>query len=77
MAFKCALIMIIIIIGVKQSQLLDKVIDSDHGGVPKHLGQIADTMDEWEGSVAENLGLNLADVAGINAKYPVKLKLQA
>ena len=75
MVFKCALIMIII--GVKQSQLLDKVIDGDHGGVPKHLGRIADTMDEWEGSVAESLRLSPADVAEINAKHPGKLKLQA
>ena len=75
MVFKCALIMIII--GVKQNQLLDKVIDSDHGGVSKHLGQIADTMDEWEGSVAESLRLSPADVAGIKAAHHGKLNLQA
>ena len=60
-----------------EGQLLDQVIDSDHGGVLKHLGQIADSMDEWEGAVAESLGLRPADVAEIKHKDPKKLKLQA
>lgn len=60
-----------------EGQLLDQVIDSDHGGVPKHLGQIADSIDEWEGAVAESLGLGLAVVAGIKEKHPGKLNLQA
>ena len=57
--------------------MLDRVIDSDRGGVLKHLGQIADTMYEWEGPIVENLGLSQADVAGIKKAYPGELKLQA
>ena len=45
--------------------MLDQVLDFEHGGVLRHLGQIADSMDEWEGSVADQLGLVLADVAAI------------
>ena len=51
-------------------------MDSGNGGVSKHLGQIADTMYEWEGPVAEQLGLTLADIAAIKVKYPGELKLQ-
>ena len=65
-----------IVIGVNQSQMLDHVIDSDHGGVLKHLGQIADTMYEWEGRVADSLGLHQCDVAGIKEAHPGKLQLQ-
>lgn len=43
----------------------------------KHLGLIADSMYEWEGAIAEELGLTTADVAAINTKYPKELKLQA
>ena len=53
---------------------LDLVLDAD--GVPKHLGQIADTMYEWEGPVAEQLGLTPADVAAIKIEYPGELRLQ-
>jgi hypothetical protein len=68
---------VLIIIGVAQGQLLDQVIDGGHGGVSTHLGQIADRMDEWEGAVAENLGLHPADVAEIKEAHSGKLKLQA
>ena len=44
---------------------LDSVLDSGHGGVPKHLGQIADCMTGWEGRIADELELTLADVASI------------
>ena len=57
--------------------MLDHVIDSDHDGVSRHLGQIADTMYEWEGPVADSLGLHQADVAEIKEAHPGKLKLQA
>ena len=50
------------------------VLDTD--GVPKHLGQIADIMYEWEGPVAEQLGLTQADVAAIKTKYPNELRLR-
>ena len=42
----------------------------------KHLGQIADTMTEWEGKIAEELQLSVADVAAIKTEHPTKLKLQ-
>ena len=42
----------------KLSQVLD----------PKHRGQIADSMGEWEGRVADELGLSDADVADIKLK---------
>ena len=64
----------IIVIG--QSQILDEVIDSGHGGVLKHLGQIAHSMYEWEGPVADNLGLHQADVAKIKEACSGKLELQ-
>ena len=43
---------------------------------PKHLGQIANSMHEWEGRVADELGLTRADVARIKTKYPSNLELQ-
>ena len=52
------------------------MVDFEHGGVSKHLGQIADAMYEWEGPIAEQLELTKADIAAINKKYPGELKLQ-
>ena len=51
----------------------DQVIGND---VPLHLGQIADSMYEWEGPVAEQLGLTQADVAAIKMQHPSELRLQ-
>ena len=51
-------------------------IDFESGGVPKHLGQISNYMSEWEGKIADGLGLTPADVADIKEKHPSKLKLQ-
>ena len=45
-------------------------------GVSKHLGRIADSMYEWEGPVAEQLGLTQADIAAIKTKHPTELKLR-
>ena len=42
----------------------------------RHLGQVADKMSEWEGSIAGQLDLTPADVAAINMRYPKRLKLQ-
>ena len=42
----------------------------------EHLGQIADCMYEWEGVVADGLGLTLSDIAAIKMKYPLRLDLQ-
>ena len=53
------------------------MLDSENNGAPKHLGQIANNMYEWEGSVADHLGLSKADVAAIKTKYPKELKLQS
>ena len=55
---------------------LDEVLDSENNGVPIHLGQIAGSMSEWEGPIAEQLGLLTADVAAIKARHPGELKLQ-
>ena len=52
------------------------MIDGGYSGVSKHLGQVAESMDEWEGSVAEQLGLTPADVAEIKTAHPLNLKLQ-
>ena len=58
------------------SQRLDEEIDFENGGVSKHLGQIADSMYEWEGTVAEELGLTRVDIAVIKKKHPDELNLQ-
>ena len=58
-------------------ELLDQVLDSMNDGVSRHLGQIADSMYEWERQVAEQLGLSPADVAAIKYKHPTSLKLQS
>ena len=56
---------------------LDKVIDGDGHGVLKHLGQIADSMTEWEGRISDELNLTPADVENIHTKHPRSLKLQS
>ena len=55
---------------------LDQVLDFDNGDVPLHLGKIADSMHEWEGPVAEQLGLTLVDIAAIRTKHPLDLRQQ-
>jgi hypothetical protein len=56
---------------------LDHVLDSDNPlGVSQHLGEIADKMSEWEGSIAEYLGLTPAEIEGVKIKYPRRLSLQ-
>ena len=56
---------------------LDREIDFDSGGIPKHLGQIAYSLDKWEGQIADELGLTTADIANIKTQYPTNLKLQS
>ena len=68
--------MFYIILSAALQKNLDQVIDGGCSGVSKHLGQVAESMDEWEGSVAEQLGLTPADVAGIKTAHPLNLKLQ-
>lgn len=53
---------------------LDKEIDED--GVPKHLGQIAAFMDQWEGPISDNLGLTEAEVKNIKEECPCKPLMQ-
>ena len=52
------------------------MLDFENGGASKHLGEIADSMYEWEGPVAEQLGLTPAEIAAIKLKYPCELGLQ-
>ena len=52
------------------------MIDFEHAGVSKHLGQIAVIMREWEGKIVDELQLTPADVADIKLKHPFHLKLQ-
>ena len=56
---------------------LDLKLDSGHGGVQKHLGAIADSMDEWEGGVATALGLTKVDIANIKTEHRDNLNLQS
>ena len=51
-------------------------MDFENKDVPLHLGKIADSMYEWEGPVAEQLGLTQVDVAAIKMKHPGELRLQ-
>ena len=48
----------------------------DSGGVSKHLGQIADSMYEWAGPVADQLGLSQVDITAIKTAHPMKFNLQ-
>ena len=50
------------------SDKLSQALDFESGDIQKHLGQIADSMGEWEGRVLDELGLSEADVADINLK---------
>ena len=58
------------------SERSKQVLDFGNDGVPLHLGQIADSMYEWEGPVAEQLGLTQVDVEAIKMKHPRELRLQ-
>lgn len=55
---------------------LDREIDFENLDVPKDLGRIADSMTEWEGSVADELGLSIPDRNDIKDKNPLKPSLQ-
>ena len=52
-------------------------LDAGNDEVPRHAGQIADGMHEWEGPLSERLGLTDTDVAEIKTEHPEKLKLQS
>jgi hypothetical protein len=59
------------------NNIWNEVLDTRNGGVPLHVGMIADGMHEWEGPLSERLGLTDADVAEIKTEHPRKLKLQS
>ena len=61
---------------IGKRHLLHEEIDACNDGVSKHLGQIADSMTEWEGKISEQLLLTSADVAKIRTRHPNKLELQ-
>ena len=48
---------------------LDQKLDGDHNEVLLHLGYIAKNIPEWEGRVADNLGLSYVDVSDIKKKF--------
>ena len=58
------------------SIILLGVIQLDIEVQESHLGEIADSMTEWEGSIADKLKLKARDVANIKTEYPKKLNLQ-
>ena len=60
---------------------LDKEIDFEHRNaageiIPRHLGKIADSMKDWEGAVADSLGLSEADRSNIREMHPFQAQLQ-
>ena len=55
---------------------LNLVLDADKIVENKHLGQIADSMSEWQGRIAEELGLTPPDVENIKYKYSHDMNLQ-
>ena len=60
---------------------LDREIDFEHRDargqvIPHHLGRIADSMTDWEGAIADHLGLSETDRSDIREMYSSKPKLQ-
>ena len=47
---------------------LSQPLDFETPGVPKHLGLIAEYLGEWDGRIADEMGLTTADVANIDKK---------
>ena len=68
--------MLVVTLIFNTGEIGNQVLDFKNYGVPKHLGCIADSMHEWEGLVAEHLGLTQADITSIKTEYPSKLNLQ-
>ena len=42
----------------------------------QHIGEIADNMWEWEGQIADELGLTRPEIAEIKTKHDRELNLQ-
>ena len=61
---------------------LDNEVDFEHrntpGGqiIPKHLGKIAESMMNWEGTIADHLGLSEQDRSDIRRRNIGEPKLQ-
>ena len=60
---------------------LDREIDfeqRDERGqlIPRHLGKMAESMTDWEGAIADHLGLSEPDRSDIRDKNPREPKLQ-
>lgn len=47
---------------------LNNMIDFDNNGVDRHLGLIADFMDQWDRRITDELELTEADIADVSAK---------
>ena len=60
---------------------LDREIDFEHRDerdqlIPRHLGKMAESMTDWEGAIADHLGLSEPDRSDIRDKNPTQPKLQ-
>ena len=60
---------------------LDQEIDFEHRDergqvIPQYLGRIAESMVDWEGVIADHLGLTEADRSVIREKNPSRPSLQ-
>ena len=60
---------------------LDREIDFEHRDergqlIPRHLGKMAESMTDWEGAIADHLGLSEPDRSDIRDKNPREPKLQ-
>ena len=60
---------------------LDGEIDFEHRDsrgqvIPKHLGRIAESMTDWEGDIADHLGLSDSDRSDIRERNSREPKLQ-
>ena len=60
---------------------LNEEIDFEHKNVtghviPEHLGGIADSMTDWEGAIADHLGLSVQDRNDIRQSHMGEPKLQ-
>jgi hypothetical protein len=60
---------------------LDREIDFEHRDdrgqlIPQHLGKIAESMIDWEGAIADHLGLSEPDRSDIRGRNPTQPKLQ-
>ena len=60
---------------------LDREIDFEHRDergqlIPRHIGKMAESMTDWEGAIADHLGLSEPDRSDIRDKNPRQPELQ-